>query len=101
MSPSGSTGSRRACRRAACRCRPVRWASDGRDAQMFPDFYQNVLENNPFSERIRMAPRVCVGPIRYVGQEKLQRDIRNLKTAMAAAGADEGFMPSSAPDARR
>jgi 5-methyltetrahydropteroyltriglutamate--homocysteine methyltransferase len=70
---------------------------DGRDAQMFPDFYQNVLENNPFAHVIRMPPRVCVGPIRYVGHEKLQRDIRNLKTAMASAGADEGFLPSSAP----
>ncbi len=69
----------------------------GRDAQLFPDFYQNVLENNPFKHTIRMAPRICVGPISYVGQEKLQRDIRNLKTAMAAAGADEGFMPSLAP----
>ena len=69
----------------------------GRDATMFPDFYRSVLENNPFKHTIRMAPRVCVGPIRYVGQEKLQRDIRNLKTAMAAAGADEGFMPSLAP----
>ena len=69
----------------------------GRDAAMFPDFYRNVLENNPFKNTIRMPPRVCVGPIRYVGQEKLQRDIRNLKNAMPAAGADEGFMPSSAP----
>ena len=69
----------------------------GRDAAMFPDFYANVLENNPFKHTIRIAPRVCVGPIRYVGQEKLQRDIRNLKSAMAAAGADEGFMPSLAP----
>ena len=69
----------------------------GRDAQMFPDFYEGVLENNPFKHTIRMAPRVCVGSIRYVGQEKLQRDIRNLKSAMAAAGADEGFMPSLAP----
>jgi 5-methyltetrahydropteroyltriglutamate--homocysteine methyltransferase len=69
----------------------------GRDAAMFPDFYRNVLENNPFKNTIRMAPRVCVGPIRYVGQDKLQRDIRNLKTAMQAAGADECFMPSSAP----
>lgn len=69
----------------------------GRDAQLFPDFYQGVLENNPFKHTIRIAPRVCVAPIRYVGQEKLQRDIRNLKSAMAAAGADEGFMPSLAP----
>jgi 5-methyltetrahydropteroyltriglutamate--homocysteine methyltransferase len=70
---------------------------DGRDAQMFPDFYSNVLENNPFRDTIRMAPRMCVGPIRYVGHVKLQRDIRNLRAAMAAAGADEGFMPASAP----
>ena len=69
----------------------------GRDAKMFPDYYRNALESNPFRNTIRIAPRVCVGPIRYVGQEKLQRDIRNLKNAMAAAGADEGFMPSLAP----
>jgi len=68
---------------------------DGRDAEMFPEFYQNVLEANPFKHTIRVAPRVCVGPIRYVGHDKLQRDIRNLKAAMAAAGADEGFMPST------
>jgi 5-methyltetrahydropteroyltriglutamate--homocysteine methyltransferase len=70
---------------------------DGRDAKMFPDFYRNVLENNPFRHTIRMPPRVCTGPIRYVGQEQLQRDIRNLKGAMETAGADEGFMPSLAP----
>ena len=70
---------------------------DGRDAQLFPDFYQNVLENNPFKNTIRVAPRVCVGPIRYIGHEKLKRDIGNLKTAIASAGADEGFLPASAP----
>ena len=69
----------------------------GRDAQLFPDFYKGVLENNPFLHTIRIAPRVCVAPIRYVGQAKLQRDIHNLKSAMEAAGADEGFMPSLAP----
>lgn len=69
----------------------------GRDAQLFPDFYSNMLENNPFKNTIRMPPRVCVRPIRYVGQQKLQRDIRNLKSAMKSAGADEGFMPSLAP----
>src|SRR5262245_16114154 len=70
---------------------------DGRDALMFPDFCRNVLEHNPFRNTVRMAPRVCVGPIRYVGHDKLRRDIENLKTAMVAAGADEGFMPASAP----
>jgi 5-methyltetrahydropteroyltriglutamate--homocysteine methyltransferase len=70
---------------------------DGRDATMFPDFYKNVLENNPFANTIRLPPRVCVGPIRYIGQEKIRRDIANLKAAMAASGADEGFLPAAAP----
>jgi 5-methyltetrahydropteroyltriglutamate--homocysteine methyltransferase len=67
----------------------------GRDYQMFTDFYKLVLENNPFAKTIRMAPRVCIGPIKYVGQAKLKRDIENLKKAMAEAGADEGFLPAS------
>jgi 5-methyltetrahydropteroyltriglutamate--homocysteine methyltransferase len=70
---------------------------DGRDATMFPDFYKNVLENNPFANTIRLPPRVCVGPIRYIGQEKIRRDIANLKAAMTASGADEGFLPAAAP----
>lgn len=70
---------------------------DGRDATMFPDFYKNVLENNPFANTIRLPPRVCVGPIGYIGQAKVLRDIANLKAAMAAAGAEEGFLPAAAP----
>jgi 5-methyltetrahydropteroyltriglutamate--homocysteine methyltransferase len=69
----------------------------GRDARMFPDYYQGVVENNPFASAIRATPQVCVGPLRYVGHERLQRDISNLKAAMEAAGAEEGFMPSSGP----
>jgi len=72
-------------------------APDGRDAGMFPDYYRGVLEHNPFADAVRVAPRVCVGPIRYVGHKPLQRDIENLKQAMAAAGAEEGFIPSSGP----
>ena len=70
---------------------------DGRDALMFPDYYKGVLEHSPFANAIRVAPRVCVAPVRYVGQKPLLRDIANLKQAMAAAGAEEGFMPSCSP----
>jgi 5-methyltetrahydropteroyltriglutamate--homocysteine methyltransferase len=70
---------------------------DGRDARMFPDFYRNVLAQNPFADTIRIAPRVCVGPIRYIGQRQIGRDIANLKAAMASAGAEEGFLPASVP----
>ena len=69
----------------------------GRDAQMFPDFYKHVLEHNPFANAVRLAPRVCTGPIMYIGQQKIQRDIANLKTAMAAHKVDEGFLPATAP----
>jgi 5-methyltetrahydropteroyltriglutamate--homocysteine methyltransferase len=70
---------------------------DGEDARMFPDYYASVLKHNPFADVIRVAPRVCIGPIRYVGQEKIRRDIANLKQAMAAAGVAEGFLPASVP----
>ncbi|HEX4112082.1 MAG TPA: cobalamin-independent methionine synthase II family protein [Stellaceae bacterium] len=70
---------------------------DGEDARMFPDFYANVLKHNPFSDVVPVAPRVCVGPIRYVGQQQIERDIANLKAAMQAARADEGFLPASVP----
>jgi 5-methyltetrahydropteroyltriglutamate--homocysteine methyltransferase len=69
----------------------------GRDATMFPDYYQGVREHSPYAQAVRVAPRVCVGPIRYVGQDVLRRDLKNLTDAMAAAGAEEGFVPSSSP----
>jgi 5-methyltetrahydropteroyltriglutamate--homocysteine methyltransferase len=70
---------------------------NGRDVAMFPDYYKGAAERNPFANAVRVAPRTCVAPIRYVGRKFLERDIANLKDAMAAAGATEGFMPSSGP----
>jgi 5-methyltetrahydropteroyltriglutamate--homocysteine methyltransferase len=72
-------------------------ARGGRDARQFPDYYDWVLAHNPFEGMIRMAPRVCVGPIRYVGQEQLQRDIRNLRDALAGLEVEAAFMPSYTP----
>jgi len=69
----------------------------GRDEQAFPDYYRTMLEHNPFAGIIRYPPRVCVAPIRYVGRADLERDLGNLRAAMSAAGADEGFLPSSSP----
>jgi 5-methyltetrahydropteroyltriglutamate--homocysteine methyltransferase len=70
---------------------------NGRDAQQFPDYYAYVLAHSPFENVIRMAPRVCVGPVRYVGQSLVQRDITNLKSAMAGLKIVEGFLPSASP----
>ena len=70
---------------------------NGRDAMMFPEYYRNVQEHSPFANTVRVAPRVCVAPIRYVGEKFLRRDLANLRQAMSEAGAEEGFMPSSSP----
>lgn len=69
----------------------------GRDFKQFPDYYENVLKHNPFANVIRVAPQVCVAPISYIGHEQVKRDIANLKNAMAAAGAEEGFLPAASP----
>jgi 5-methyltetrahydropteroyltriglutamate--homocysteine methyltransferase len=42
---------------------------------------------------------VCVGPVRYIGQEAIKADIAHLKAALAAAGVAEGFMTAIAPGA--
>ena len=69
----------------------------GRDAVMFPDYYASLREHSPFADAIRVAPRVCVAPITYIGRKFVERDIDNLKAAMSQAGAEEGFMPSAGP----
>ncbi len=69
----------------------------GRDARMFADYYAGMLKNSPFVDCIRVPPRACVAPVKYVGQKFLQRDLANLKAAMTAAGAKEGIMPSTGP----
>ena len=37
------------------------------------------------------------GPIKYMGQEAIKRDIENLKVGLKAAGVKEGWMNSIAP----
>jgi 5-methyltetrahydropteroyltriglutamate--homocysteine methyltransferase len=70
---------------------------DGRDATRFPDYYEGFTKHSPFANTIRVAPRACVAPLRYVGRKFLERDIANLERAMAEAGAKECFMPAASP----
>jgi len=74
----------------------------GRDQRMFPDYYAWVGQNNPFLGTIRLAPRVCVGPITYVGHALLQRDVANLEAARAGLTVEvaEAFLPAAAPFTR-
>jgi 5-methyltetrahydropteroyltriglutamate--homocysteine methyltransferase len=40
---------------------------------------------------------VCIGPVKYTGQEVIKADIARFKAALKANGADEGFMTAIAP----
>ena len=63
------------------------------DFARFKEFYAELWPKEGYLEGI--FP--CVGPIKYTGHAALQRDIDNLKGAMAAAGAIAGFLPVAAP----
>lgn len=63
------------------------------DFARFSDFYAELWPKEGYLEGV--FP--CIGPIAYTGHAALQRDIDNLKTAMAAAGATSGFLPVAAP----
>jgi len=76
----------------------IRLASFGerRDWQAFLDAYLDPTAGVGLPNRTAIAP-VCRGPISYRGQEDVQRDIADLKAAMAAAGVSDGFLNSVAP----
>jgi len=71
-----------------------------RDWQKFGEFYHDPESSGSLmgsAARRRVRRPVCVGPIKYVGLAALEADIANLKKAMAASGAAEGFMCSIGP----
>ena len=49
------------------------------------------------SGSFRINRYACTGPVKYVGQAALQRDIENLKAAALSAGPEEVFMTSASP----
>jgi 5-methyltetrahydropteroyltriglutamate--homocysteine methyltransferase len=71
-----------------------------RDFQKFGEFYQDPESNGTLlGSAARRGGRrpVCTGPLKYTGQAAIAADIANLKKAMAAAGAEEGFMCAIGP----
>jgi 5-methyltetrahydropteroyltriglutamate--homocysteine methyltransferase len=67
-----------------------------RDWQAFADAYQDPTSGVAVPNQAAVAP-VCRGPITYQGQADVQRDIADMKAAMAAAGVSDGFLNSVAP----
>ena len=72
--------------------------SDRRDRALFPAAYADPdsgVSTNRGGPGMKLP--VCRGPLTYTGQAAIQADIAHMKAALAAAGADEGFMTSIAP----
>jgi 5-methyltetrahydropteroyltriglutamate--homocysteine methyltransferase len=76
---------------------PLTTMSYGRDMAEFPEFYSEYFPTQGF--RVRPAARVtvCTGPIKYIGQAEVARDIQNLKCALARVKVESGFLPVVAP----
>jgi 5-methyltetrahydropteroyltriglutamate--homocysteine methyltransferase len=76
---------------------PLATMSLGRDMAEFPEFYAEYFPTQGFKVRPATTVNVCAGPIRYIGQSQVARDIANLKAALSAVKVEDGFLPVVAP----
>ena len=77
-----------------------RTAVAGKDRRDFAEFYDEYESAYGFvgmGKAFKTGTWVVTGPIKYVGQAAIQRDIDDLKTAMAGINAVNGFLPVVAP----
>jgi 5-methyltetrahydropteroyltriglutamate--homocysteine methyltransferase len=66
----------------------------GADRSRFAEFYAELDARDAPATQSEAA---CIGPIAYTGQAALQRDIDNLKAALAKTAVTEAFLPVAAP----
>jgi 5-methyltetrahydropteroyltriglutamate--homocysteine methyltransferase len=76
---------------------PLATRSMGRDFAAFPEFYAEYFPTQGLRVRPGAITTVCNGPIRYIGHAQVQRDIANLKAAVAKVKVEDAFLPLVAP----
>jgi 5-methyltetrahydropteroyltriglutamate--homocysteine methyltransferase len=64
------------------------------DLKLFPSFLKRLADAGGTPQYAR--PK-CTGPVKSKGQDELNKDIDNLKSAMAEHGAKRGFMNAASP----
>jgi 5-methyltetrahydropteroyltriglutamate--homocysteine methyltransferase len=73
----------------------------GKDRREFAEFYDEYEATQGFAgmgkDSAQLGTWVITGPIVYIAQRALQRDIDNLNAAMTQAGVQHGFLPVVAP----
>ena len=66
----------------------------GADRTNFNEFYAELDAREPMANPRQVA---CTGPVKYIGQPIVQRDIDNFKAALDSVNVAEAFMPVVAP----
>ena len=66
----------------------------GADRTKFNEFYAELDAKEAVSTTMEA---ICTGPIAYVGNDELTRDIANFKAALQQTKVEEAFMPVAAP----
>ncbi|MBV9582045.1 MAG: cobalamin-independent methionine synthase II family protein [Chloroflexi bacterium] len=76
---------------------PPRLGAGGEDRVRFREYYATIAMPQPQPGTYRQE--VCVGPIKYVGQQDMQRDVDDLVAALSAANhpVEDAFLPVIAP----
>ncbi|MDQ0094125.1 cobalamin-independent methionine synthase II family protein [Paeniglutamicibacter psychrophenolicus] len=69
---------------------------DRRDRRAFAEAYADPASGILAHRKATTQPKV-VAPLTYIGHDLVASDIRNLKTAMAATGTEEGFLAALSP----
>lgn len=64
------------------------------DLKLFPSFLERLASSGGTPDYARP---MCTGEVRSKGQEELNKDIANLKSAMAQHGVEQGFMNAASP----
>ena len=64
------------------------------DLKMFPGYLKRLADDGGTPQYARP---MCTGEVRSKGQGELEKDISNLKAAMAKHGAKRGFMNAASP----
>ncbi len=70
------------------------------EVSAFPEYYAEYFKSAMLGGAIvKLDPVVCVGPVKYRGQQFVQTDIANVKEAAKAAGIPDHhvFLPATAP----
>lgn len=70
--------------------------SDRRDREKFREAYEDP-DSGVLGKRTPVGNPVFIGPVTYIGQEQVERDVRLLKKAMEKNGIEQGFMAAVSP----